>query len=117
MHLGALAQIKMEHWSKGRIALVGDAAYCPSPYTGQGTSLALVGAYVLAWELARSGDDYAGAFARYHARMRPFVEVDQAIADLSRDPRFGEGPKYYMTVIEPAMAHAEHAIEFPGLSR
>ncbi|CAF1689838.1 unnamed protein product, partial [Adineta ricciae] len=43
----AIGQVKMDHWSKGRVALVGDAAYCPAPITGMGTSLALIGAYIL----------------------------------------------------------------------
>lgn len=116
-YLGPMAQVKMDAWTRGRIALVGDAAYCPSPFTGQGTSLALVGAYELAWELAQSPADHAGAFARYEAVMRPFVEVNHAIADLSRDPRFGSDPAYYVDVIEPAMAHAENAVELTGLTR
>jgi len=113
-YLGPIAQVKMAHWTSGRFALVGDAAYCPSPFTGQGTSLAIVGAYVLAWELARSPTNHGSAFAAYETRMRPFVEVNQAIADLSRDPRFGEDPQYYLDVIEPAMARAERAIELPA---
>jgi len=113
-YLGPIAQVKMDRWTHGRIALVGDAAYCPSPFTGQGTSLAIVGAYVLAWELAQSPDDHAAAFANYEKRMRPFVEINQAIADLSRDPRFGEDPQYYIDVIEPAMGKAERAIDLPA---
>lgn len=112
-YLGPIAQVKMDHWTRGRVALVGDAAYCPSPFTGQGTSLAIVGGYVLAWELAQSPRDHARAFASYESRMRPFVDVNQAIADLSRDPRFGEDPQYYLDVIEPAMDRAERAIELP----
>src|SRR5690606_24072988 len=112
-YLGPIAQVKMDRWTKGRVALVGDAGYCPSPFTGQGTSLAIVGGYVLAWELAQSPEDHAAAFARYETRMRPFVEVNQAIAELSRDPRFGEDPAYYLDVIEPAMENAEYAIELP----
>ena len=81
---GPLAQIKMAEWAKGRVALVGDAAYCPSPFTGQGTSLALVGAYVLAKELERSPASPEAAFARYDAMMRPFVDLNQAMLDLSR---------------------------------
>jgi 2-polyprenyl-6-methoxyphenol hydroxylase-like FAD-dependent oxidoreductase len=113
-YLAPIAQVKMDHWTRRRTALVGDAAYCPSPFTGQGTSLAIVGAYVLAWELARAPHDQASAFAAYENRMRPFVEVNQAIADLSRDPRFGEDPQYYLDVIEPAMAAAEYAIDLPA---
>jgi 2-polyprenyl-6-methoxyphenol hydroxylase-like FAD-dependent oxidoreductase len=83
-YFDAMAQIKMDCWSQGRVALVGDAAHCAAPTSGQGTSLALVGAYVLALELGRT-DDHALAFARYERRMRPFVEVNQALALL--DPR------------------------------
>ena len=109
-YLGAIAQVKMPGWTKGRIALCGDAGYCPSPFTGQGTSLALVGAYVLASELARMSSDYAAAFARYEQRIRPFVEQNHAIADLTRDERFAD-PVYYAEVIEPALDEATVAIE------
>lgn len=69
----------MPVWSSGRVALVGDAAYAPSFLSGQGTSLALVGAYVLAGELA-SRDNPADAFATYERIARPFVEANQALA-------------------------------------
>ncbi len=113
-YLGSLAQVRMESWSRGRIALVGDAGYCPSPFTGQGTSLALVGAYVLAYELAQSPDDHAAAFGRYEKRLRPFVETNQALADLTRDERMGD-PNYYLNVVEPALEKAKDAIELEGL--
>lgn len=77
LYFGALSQVRMPSWCQERVALVGDAAYCPSPFTGQGTSLALVGAFVLSRELARSGGDHAAAFARYETRMRPFVLANQ----------------------------------------
>jgi 2-polyprenyl-6-methoxyphenol hydroxylase-like FAD-dependent oxidoreductase len=114
-YLGLIAQVKMTHWTKGRVALVGDAGYCPSPYTGQGTSLAVVGAYVLAHELARTPEDHVSAFARYEAKLRPFVDRNQAIAELTRDDRFTDDPEYYSTVIEPAMDEAKVAIELEGL--
>ena len=79
-YLGPMAQIHMPSWSRGRVTLVGDAGYCPSPMSGQGTSLALVGAYVLAEELARNRGDHNVAFARYEARLRPFVDINQALA-------------------------------------
>ncbi|APR76062.1 monooxygenase, FAD-binding protein [Minicystis rosea] len=72
-------QVRMDAFHRGRVALVGDAAYCPSPTNGQGSSLALVGAYVLATELARCGDP-ARAFERYDATMRDFVRRNQDIA-------------------------------------
>jgi 2-polyprenyl-6-methoxyphenol hydroxylase-like FAD-dependent oxidoreductase len=83
-YFGALAQIRMESWSRGRVTLVGDAAYCPSPFTGQGTSLALVGAFVLAKELTRSPNDYASAFARCERRMLPFVRQNQDMLNLEQ---------------------------------
>jgi 2-polyprenyl-6-methoxyphenol hydroxylase-like FAD-dependent oxidoreductase len=74
-----VSQIRMPSWSKGRIALVGDAAFAPSFRSGQGTSLALVGAYVLAGELA-THDNPADAFAAYERITRPYVEANQALA-------------------------------------
>jgi len=53
-----MAQIIMDRWSQGRVALVGDAGYCCAPLSGQGTSVAMLGAYVLAGELAQAGGDY-----------------------------------------------------------
>ncbi|MYS92405.1 MULTISPECIES: FAD-dependent monooxygenase [Streptomyces] len=73
-------QIRMPHWSSGRAALVGDAAYAPSFLTGQGTSLALVGAYMLANALA-THRDYTAAFAAYERDMREFVAMNQALVD------------------------------------
>ncbi|MGW8761325.1 FAD-dependent monooxygenase [Streptomyces sp. NPDC055815] len=76
----AMAQIRMDTWSRGRVTLLGDAGYCPSPLSGQGTSLALVGAHVLADCLARAHGDHRTAYARYERRMRPFVTLNQALA-------------------------------------
>ena len=73
-------QIHMERYFAGRVALVGDAAYCPSPLSGQGTSLALVGSYVLATALLEDPLDVERAFERYDARMRPFASANQAVA-------------------------------------
>ena len=75
----AMAQVRLDRWSAGRVALVGDAGYCASPLTGLGTSLALVGAYVLAGELAAADGDHAAAFARYEEVMRPYVEEAQKL--------------------------------------
>ncbi|WP_112134493.1 FAD-dependent monooxygenase [Glycomyces dulcitolivorans] len=78
-YFDSVTQIHMGAWSKGRVTLLGDAGYCPSPMSGQGTSLALVGAYVLAEELA-AHDDPGPALAAYERRMRPYVAANQAIA-------------------------------------
>ncbi|MFB4283399.1 FAD-dependent monooxygenase [Nonomuraea sp. MTCD27] len=87
-YFDAMAQVRMERWTKGRVALVGDAGYCASPMSGQGTSLAMVGAYVLAEELDR---DPAAAFERYEERMRPFVAANQALAH--ENPGQGASPE------------------------
>ncbi|MFJ8448841.1 FAD-dependent monooxygenase [[Kitasatospora] papulosa] len=73
-------QIRMPHWSSGRVALVGDAAYAPSFLTGQGSSLALVGAYMLANALA-TNRDHTAAFAAYERDVREFVAMNQALVD------------------------------------
>lgn len=72
-----VSQIRMPRWSSGRVALVGDAAYAPSFLTGQGSSLALVGAYLLAGSLA-AHRDHTAAFAAYERDVREFVELNQA---------------------------------------
>lgn len=77
-YFDSIAQVKMKDWTKGRIALVGDAGYCASPLSGQGTSLALVGAYILAGELKASEGDYQSAFKQYNTLMKPFVDANQA---------------------------------------
>jgi 2-polyprenyl-6-methoxyphenol hydroxylase-like FAD-dependent oxidoreductase len=73
------AQIAMDRWSQGRVALAGDAGYCASPMSGQGTSLALIGAYVLAGELAAAGADYQAAFRNYEKELRPYVIINQEL--------------------------------------
>jgi 2-polyprenyl-6-methoxyphenol hydroxylase-like FAD-dependent oxidoreductase len=73
-----ISQIHMPNWSRGRVALVGDAAYAPSFLTGQGSSLALVGAYVLAASLA-TAPDHTAAFAVYERDVRSFVELNQSL--------------------------------------
>ncbi|MFJ1680642.1 FAD-dependent monooxygenase [Streptomyces sp. NPDC088251] len=74
-----VSQIHMRTWSRGRVALAGDAAHATSFLSGQGSSVSLVGAYVLAGELATHAD-HADAFAAYERRMRPFAERNQALA-------------------------------------
>ncbi|GAA2148025.1 FAD-dependent monooxygenase [Actinomadura napierensis] len=86
-HFDAMAQIHMDSWSKGRVALLGDAGYCGSPASGQGTSMAMVGAYVLAGELKAAGGDHRAAFAAYEAELRDFVTANQemALANMDRN--------------------------------
>ncbi|MGQ3892327.1 tetracycline destructase [Legionella sp. CNM-4043-24] len=76
-YFDSITQVKMSSWTKGRVALLGDAAYCASPLSGQGTSLALVGAYILAGELYAANGDVNQAFSRYNHGLRTFVEENQ----------------------------------------
>ena len=72
-------QVHAATWHRGRAVLLGDAAHCPTPLTGMGTTGCFVGAYVLAGELARSPDDVPAALARYEATLRPFVDEIQTL--------------------------------------
>ncbi|MYV89610.1 FAD-dependent oxidoreductase [Streptomyces sp. SID1034] len=91
-YLDQVAQVVMDRWSSGRVGLLGDAAFSSSPMSGQGTGLALVGAYLLAGELAAAGWDADTGFARYEARMRSFVEANQEIGRLNARSRDISGP-------------------------
>ena len=75
-----VSQIRMPSWSQGRVALVGDAAACPSLLAGQGSALAMVEAYELAAELHRSQGDHRAAFAGYERRLAPLVRTKQDAA-------------------------------------
>ncbi|MGW0250920.1 FAD-dependent monooxygenase [Nocardia goodfellowii] len=68
-----LSRIDMASYHKGRVALLGDAAFCGSPLAGQGTAMAITGAYLLAGEIAAHPGDPERALARYEELMRPFV--------------------------------------------
>lgn len=80
-YFDSVSQIRMERWSTGRSVLLGDAAHCASPLSGMGTSMAIVGAYVLAGELKEANGDYTVAFARYETLMRDFVTQCQKLAE------------------------------------
>lgn len=77
-YMQEIAQVKLPEWSKGRVALLGDAAYCPSPISGMGTSCAIVGAYVLAGELGKT-TDHRQALEQYEKLVRPYIEDAQAL--------------------------------------
>jgi 2-polyprenyl-6-methoxyphenol hydroxylase-like FAD-dependent oxidoreductase len=80
-YFDSASQIKLDSYSCGRVALVGDAAYCAAPLSGMGTSLAIVGAYVLAGELAAADGDHTAAFGAYRDEMRGFVDACQKLAE------------------------------------
>jgi 2-polyprenyl-6-methoxyphenol hydroxylase-like FAD-dependent oxidoreductase len=85
-YFDSFSQVHMPRWSTRRTVLVGDAGYCASPLSGMGTSLALVGAYLLAGELGPAGDGLTSerltrALAGYDRLMRPYVERCQQLSN------------------------------------
>ncbi|WPG98548.1 Hypothetical protein R9X50_00134000 [Acrodontium crateriforme] len=74
-----VAQVNTTNWVKGRVVLLGDAGYCPSPITGQGTSLAFIGAYILAGCITSMPNDLPSALLQYEKQLRPFVEKLQKL--------------------------------------
>lgn len=81
VYFDRVSQIRMPRWSGGRIALLGDAACCVSLLAGQGTALAMLGAYVLAGELGQADGDHATAFRNYETKLRGYIEGKQKGAE------------------------------------
>ncbi|RJQ81065.1 FAD-dependent oxidoreductase [Pseudonocardiaceae bacterium YIM PH 21723] len=112
-YLDQVAQVVMDRWSTGRVALLGDAAFSASPMSGAGTGLALVGAYLLAGELAAADWDPEAGFAGYERLMRPYVEANQEIGRLhvqSRDGSESEidfAGEWFTGLIERALGGVE----------
>ncbi|MEW1892960.1 FAD-dependent monooxygenase [Streptomyces sp. NPDC085659] len=79
-YFDSISQLRMDGWSRGRVTLVGDAGYCPGPAVGGSTTLAVVGAYVLAGELARAAGDHERAFPAYERVMAEHVRGSRAVA-------------------------------------
>ncbi|HEX4089685.1 MAG TPA: FAD-dependent monooxygenase [Trebonia sp.] len=105
-YLDQVAQVVMGRWSSGRVGLLGDAAFSSSPLSGGGTGLALVGAYLLAGELAAAGWNPEAGFAGYEGRMRSFVEANQEIGRLHARSLDVPGPD-----AEPSLAPEEWPME------
>ncbi len=101
LYLDTVTQIDMPKWRTRRVALIGDAAYCMTLVSGQGASMAMGGAYVLA-EALRDEDDIAGALESYEARLRPFVE---GLQDQTRRmaPKFVPAGNFGLRVTEWGM--------------
>ncbi|OTB05127.1 hypothetical protein M426DRAFT_22233 [Hypoxylon sp. CI-4A] len=74
-----VVQVKTDAWSKNRVVLLGDAAACPSPFSGMGTTAGLIGAYVLAGEITRHSDNLPRALRNYDEKLRPFVNSVQKL--------------------------------------
>ena len=117
-YLDQVAQVVMDRWASGRVGLLGDAAFSASPMSGAGTGLALVGAYMLAGELAAADWDPAAGFAGYQERMRTYVEDNQEIGRMhvqmltAPDPNAEPSPEPDMDAI---MALVERAVGGPEL--
>jgi 2-polyprenyl-6-methoxyphenol hydroxylase-like FAD-dependent oxidoreductase len=79
LYLDSISTIVMDTWTRRRVTLVGDAGYSPGPAVGGGTSLAVVGAYILASELAASSGDHVRGLAAYEQALRPAVQHSQTI--------------------------------------
>ncbi|MET0898053.1 MAG: FAD-dependent monooxygenase [Mycobacterium sp.] len=78
LYVDYLTQVRAPSWARGRIILCGDAAWCATPVSGIGTTLALTGAYLLAGELS-SGTSLSAAISDYEQRMRPLVRRAQKL--------------------------------------
>ncbi len=112
LYFDRVSQIRMPRWSQGRIALVGDAAYCVSLMAGQGSALAMTGAYVFAGELAKSLGDHRQGFANYEKVLRSFIETKQRGAERFAGafaPKTGWGLFLRNQIIKAAA--------FPGVAR
>ena len=81
LYFDRVSQIRMPSWSRGRVALVGDAAFCVSLLAGQGSALAMTSAYVLAGELAKAAGGHEEAFRQYEAVLRAYIDTKQRGAE------------------------------------
>jgi 2-polyprenyl-6-methoxyphenol hydroxylase-like FAD-dependent oxidoreductase len=80
LYFDRVSQIHLPSWTKGRVALIGDAAFCPSLLAGEGSGMAMTAAYMLAGELKRANWDYHAAFSNYERLLRPGIEKKQRAA-------------------------------------
>lgn len=112
LYFDRVSQIKMKSWSRGRVALVGDAACCVSLLAGQGSALAMTAAYVLAGELAKAAGRHQEAFGRYEALLRGYIAAKQQGAE-----RFGAAfaPKTEWGLF--LRNQVTKALAIPGLAR
>ncbi|ETS73065.1 hypothetical protein PFICI_15240 [Pestalotiopsis fici W106-1] len=78
-YMSHVGQVKMDSWFKGRVVLAGDAGYCPTPFTGQGSTASLVGSYILAGELTKHSDNITAGLESYNRVLRPYVDEMQKL--------------------------------------
>ncbi|MFD0556221.1 2-polyprenyl-6-methoxyphenol hydroxylase-like FAD-dependent oxidoreductase [Stackebrandtia endophytica] len=103
-YFDSITQIDMDAWSSGRVTLVGDAGYSPGPAVGGGTSLAMVGAYLLAGELKAANGDHVAGFAAYEDAVRPQVMNARAF-----------GANAATTLVPRSVAHAWLTVQLSRL--
>jgi 2-polyprenyl-6-methoxyphenol hydroxylase-like FAD-dependent oxidoreductase len=119
-YLDQVAQVVMDRWHIGRVGLLGDAAFSASPMSGAGTGLALVGAYLLAGELAAADWDPEAGFAGYEKRMRAYVEDNQVIGRMhvqmltAPAPGTEPGPEPDMEALTALIERAVGGPELPA---
>ena len=112
LYFDRVSQIRMERWSRGRVALVGDAAFCVSLAAGQGSALAMTAAYVLAGELAKAEGRHEDAFRAYETLLRSYIGLKQKGAErfsAAFAPRTRWGLKTRNLVV--------NALSLPGVGR
>ena len=81
VYFDSISQIRMDAWSNGRVALIGDAAACPSLIAGEGAGFALAAAYVLAGEIHGHEGDLDSALSDYQGRIKPYASRKQKYAE------------------------------------
>jgi 2-polyprenyl-6-methoxyphenol hydroxylase-like FAD-dependent oxidoreductase len=79
LYIDSISQVVLDHWTKGRTALIGDAGYSPGAAVGGGTSLAIIGAYLLASELVKARGNHVDGFASYQRQLEPIVRHSRSI--------------------------------------
>ncbi|MGY3485097.1 2-polyprenyl-6-methoxyphenol hydroxylase-like FAD-dependent oxidoreductase [Bradyrhizobium sp. USDA 4011] len=112
LYFDRVSQVRMQNWSRGRVALVGDAAFCVSLLAGQGSALAMISSYVLAGEFAAGHGQYQQAFGRYETLLRRYIAAKQRAAERFAGafaPKTRFGLSFRDLVVR--------AFAFPGLAR
>ena len=114
-----LVQVKLHKWSQNRVVLVGDAAWAPSPFTGEGNQLAIIGAWVLAQEMSRNQSPVT--LEMYEKRLRAYVENAQSIplggyAPYLFNPQTASGIWLLRTIVR-LVSSTIRVVFWTGLSR
>jgi len=102
LYVQEIAQTKAPTWSKGRVVLVGDTAYCPSVITGMGTTAAMAGAYILAAEILKNPSDHRAAFEAYEKNLRAWIDKIQKLppgAPKLLNPQTSWGIKCFLAIV------------------